>query len=48
MEPCGKTIQQPSTVVYVQHECTVRNRATVQEDRGGPLEFVKPSKCMFK
>jgi len=36
MEPCGKTIQQPSTAVHVQYECTVRNRATVQGDRGGP------------
>jgi len=47
MEPCGKTIQQPSTAVHVQYECTVRSRATVQGDRGGPYEFVKLGKCMY-
>jgi len=30
MKPYNKTIQQPSTAVHVQYECTVRNRATVQ------------------
>jgi len=36
METCGKAIQQPSTAVNVQYECTIRKRATVQGDRGGP------------